>query len=139
MNSKISMGYGGVEFLDGKGFNIITKPTPLKSEDGLVVGEVTCGVVKMENLTFMHKFLDEILFERVYVKPVEVATGGGVSSASFLVNGKFFLNVIADTNGGVHPSLMKDKDSILKFSYEGDTLERFFDEIRKDIEDILSR
>ncbi len=139
MNNKISMGYGGVEFSETEGFNIITKKTPLKSEEGLVVEEVPCEAVKMENLALMYKFLDEVLFERLYVEPVSGGTEGEISSINFLVNSKFYLNVITVVDGGMYPALLSDDKRILKFSYEGKQLERFFDEIRKDVKDVLSR
>lgn len=138
MNNKISMGYGGVEFTD-KGFNILTTPQPLKSEDGIFVEGLPDKVQQMMNLALMQQFLDAVLFERVYVEPVTVGQAGPVYSAAFMVN-NYVLQVTMDGED-LYPALIPNvedpKQQPIKFSYDGDQLDNFFSEIRKDLGKIV--
>ena len=145
MKNKINTGYGSVEFSEDKGFNISTDHEPLKSTDGVMLPPVTCKTIQMQNLTTVYKFLDEVLFEEIYVKPeeVNVSEDGQTYVAAFTVNNNFFLHVILDIEGGLYPSLISISDNmdqnIIKFEYEGVQLDNFFSEIKKDIYSIREK
>ncbi len=130
MNNKINTGFGGVEFDEAKGFDIFTQEYPLRSKDGLV-GTIPSD--KIGSLQVVQKFLDEILFERVYCEVIEVGEFSGNYSVGFLINNKFLLNVFRTSEGSLHPSLLVDS-SVIKFEYEGATVDNFFKEINKDID-----
>lgn len=145
MKNKINTGYGSVEFSEDKGFNISTDHEPLKSTDGLMLPLVTCKTTQMQNLTTVYKFLDEVLFEKIYVKleEVNVSADGQTYVSAFTVNNNFFLHVILDVEGGLYPSLISISDNmeqdIIKFEYEGVQLNNFFSEIKKDIYSIKEK
>lgn len=144
MKIKISMGeYGGVEFDEKEGFNIITKPQPLSNENGLYVSGKVNNVRQMRGLSHMQLFLDNILFEPLYVRPVQAGTRGDLYDVSFLVNDKFYLHTLMESDGTLYVSLLmttlNGETDIIKFTYEGRNLELFFEEVKKDIRNIFDK
>ena len=137
------MGYGSVEFSECKGFSIFTKGVPLKSNEGINLKPATRKSEQRKNILHAQKFLDEVLFEQIYVSPEEVSSYGDSYTAIFTVNHKFFLHVVMDDKGNIFPSLMtgaeKGKPKIIKFEYEGVQLDNFFSEIKKDINSIKEK
>lgn len=140
MKNKINLGYGFVEFREGKGFNISTKGKGDLSSDGLMFEIETNKKKQMENLMLAHKFLDILLFEPIYSQPLQVGLRGDFKDAMFLINHEHMLHVLVDEDSKVYPVLLKtvgnDVEPI-KFTYEGDTLKHFFKEIVKDVNDIF--
>lgn len=140
MYCKVSMGYGGVEVSD-KGFNIITKPQPFSSDDGICFEQETDKVKQMKNLSHMYKFLDAICFEQVYVEPLQVGMRGFLYDVSFMINHKYYLHVLMDMGDNTYPVLIRnDKGEInpIKFTYEGSVMEKFFKEVKVDIYNLFS-
>lgn len=139
MKNKINLGYGFVEFNEGKGFNISTKNGEIIS-DGLMIEMETNKEKQMENLVFAHKFLDAVLFEPVYSQPLQAGLRGDFKDAMFLINHEFMLHVLVDQDDKVYPVLLKsvgDDVEPVKFSYEGETLKQFFKEVIKDVNDLF--
>lgn len=140
MYCKVSMGYGGVEVSD-RGFNIITEPQPLSTNDGVCFEQETDKVKQMLNLSHMYKFLDTLCFESVYVKPMQVGMRGFLYDVSFMINHEYYLHVLMDMGDNVYPVLIRsDKGEInpIKFTYEGSVLTKFFDEIKVDINHLFT-
>lgn len=139
MNNKINLGYGFVEFKEGKGFNISTENKE-NIGDGLMIEMETNKEKQMENLMLAHKFLDILLFEPIYSQPLQVGLRGDFKDAIFLINHEYMLHVLVDEDNRVYPVLLKtvgDGVEPIKFTYEGYTLKHFFKEIVKDVNDIF--
>ncbi|AGH32034.1 hypothetical protein VPIG_00178 [Vibrio phage PWH3a-P1] len=140
MKNKINLGYGFVEFNEGKGFNISTKNKETIS-DGLMIEMETNKEKQMENLMFAHRFLDTILFEQIYSQPLQTGLRGDFKDVIFLINHEYMLHVLVDQDNKVYPVLLKtvgDDVEPVKFSYEGETLKQFFNEIVKDVNDLFN-
>ncbi|AGH32186.1 hypothetical protein VPHG_00119 [Vibrio phage 11895-B1] len=141
MKVKISMGYGGVEFNEGNGFNILTKHQPMSHNNGFQLDVETDKVKQMRNIGYMQQFMDAILFDPPYVEILQAGERGHLVDVVFLVNKEFILHVLMDEDDSLYPILVRpdhnDDINSIKFTYEGLCLEQFFDEIRKDIKSIV--
>lgn len=140
MYCKVNIGYGGVEVSD-KGVNIITEPQPLSTNDGICFEPETDKVKQMLNLSHMYKFLDTICFEQVYVEPLQVGMRGFLYDVSFMINHEYYLHVLMDMGDNIYPVLIRnDKGEInpIKFTYEGEVMEKFFDEVKLDINNLFA-
>ena len=141
IENKINLGYGSVSFIEDSGFNISTEAEPLKTTDGVRVESKPDKVQEMYNLGIVKSFLDELLFEPLYVEPYGVgdseAGGAEVKVGTFVINHKYFIHVVMVDNKTILPSLVSDDKQgdpqIMKFEYSGENLEVFFKEIKKDL------
>lgn len=138
----VSMGYGGIEINEDH-INLITKRCEIKSKDGYQVKEEKNKVKQMENIHYMIRFLQDSMVLGVYVEPLQVKIfDEGMSEVMFLVDGQYYLNVNMTNDHRLIPVLFYTDDTgeirMLKFSYEGDLLEWFFTEIKKDMIEIVS-
>jgi hypothetical protein len=142
MLGKINMGYGGVEINDDH-LNIVTKTCPMKSEDGFTVKEEKDKIIQLQNIKYMTEFIEDCLLQPAFVKPVEIrGYDRGAYMVSFMVAYKYVLSVVYDSKkGNLYPSLFLPKEGggkMLKFSYEGETTDYFFKEIKKDIRSLIA-
>lgn len=139
--NKVNTGYGSVEFISDKGFNINTEHEGLKRKHPLNYPE-TSEVEKMGHFTHLHSFMDEVLFERLYVQSVLFERMDEETTFSvFLINGKHRVGVVT-CKGQMYPTLFAGDEfnSItINFEYSGEELDNFFSEIKKDIEDLISQ
>ena len=142
IENKINLGYGSVSFLEDSGFNISTEAEPLKTTDGVRVESNPDKVQEMYNLGIAKSFLDELLFEPLYVEPYGVSDSSGsedteIKIGTFVINHKYFIHVVTVDNSTILPSLVSDdkqgNPQIIKFEYSGENLESFFKEIKKDL------
>ena len=142
IENKINLGYGSVSFIEESGFNISTEAEPLKSTDGVLVESKPDKIQEMYNLGLVKSFLDELLFEPLYVEPYgfgdSLDGGAEVKIGTFVINHKYFIHVVMLDNKTILPSLVSDDNhgdhpQIMKFEYSGKNLEAFFKEIKKDL------
>lgn len=139
MKNKINLGYGFVEFNEGKGFNISTKSKE-PVDDGIMIEMEKSKEKQMANLVFAHKFLDAILFEPIYSQPLQVGLRGDFKDVIFLINHEYMLHVLVDEDSKVYPVLLKtvgEDVEPIKFLYEGETLKQFFKEVIKDVNELF--
>lgn len=139
---QVNMGYGGVEIKEDC-LNIITKKCKIKNDYGYQIKEEKNKIKQMENLSHMTRFLQDSMVPSVYVEPLQFKVfTGGVYEVMFLVDNQYCLNVLMMEDGVMLPALFYTSENgehrLLKFSYEGDALEWFFGEIKKDILKIIS-
>ena len=142
IENKINLGYGSVSFLEDSGFNISTEAEALKTTDGVRVETKPDKVQEMYNLGMVKSFLDELLFEPLYVEPYGVSNSSGgdgeeIKTGTFVINNKYLIHMIMVDNSTMLPSLVSDdkqgNPQIIKFEYSGENLEAFFKEIKKDL------
>ena len=140
MFGKINLGYGGVEVTEDS-INILTKPQPMSSTDGVQYEEVTCKRVQSSQLSYVAQFLSSITSGSVYVEPLDVGLRGMFQDVTFRVSGEYFLHVMVGDGGILYTTLIQPTSdggiSPIKFTYEGEIMEGFFSEIKMDITNLF--
>lgn len=142
MYGKVSMGYAGIEVSE-EGINILTKPHPLSRTCGIGVKPETDKVEQTRNIKAMVNFLQEAILDKPWVEPCQFTYYGALVDVVFLVNDSIYISVMMDSKRELLPTLLSNDSNgslcLIKFTYEGDLMNYFFSEIRRDIEDILQK
>ncbi|CAL9959759.1 hypothetical protein VPHF99_0048 [Vibrio phage F99] len=140
MFGKVCLNYGGVVITEN-GLDVVTEDCEMSTNDGVQFDIEEDKVEQVKNLSYMVEFLQDVFFNQPYVEPVQVGTRGDLSDVIFEINEKYFLHVLMETNGNIYPVLLRPSGegcSPVKFSYEGEVMDQFFSEVRKDVLEVLS-
>lgn len=112
----------------------MTKEHPLE-----IIGEIS-KAERMLHLSYLQGFMDEVLFEGLYVGNILFEyLDGETIMAVFLVNGEHRVGVVRQ-HGEIYPTLFAGDEVnriIINFEYSGKELGNFFSEINKDIDSLV--